>query len=113
MPTISFAALERGALDDVRTVFHLGACSSTTETDARLPDAQQRRVHPALAEWTLGRGARFVYASSAATYGALEGELDESIPLGRLRPLNMYGYSKHLFDLLCRAARLSAARGRA
>jgi ADP-L-glycero-D-manno-heptose 6-epimerase len=99
-----FAALERGALDDVRTVFHLGACSSTTEIDATYLMRNNVDYTRRLAEWTLGRGARFVYASSAATYGALEGELDESIPLGRLRPLNMYGYSKHLFD--CHAERL-------
>ena len=78
-----FATLERGALDDVRTVFHLGACSSTTETDASYLMRNNVDYTRRLAEWTLGRGARFVYASSAATYGALEGELDESVPLGR------------------------------
>ena len=52
-----------------------------------------------LAEAAIGRGVRFVYASSAATYGALENDLSESRPLESLRPLNMYAYSKHLFDL--------------
>jgi ADP-L-glycero-D-manno-heptose 6-epimerase len=94
-----FPTIERGALDEVRTVFHLGACSSTTETDASYLMRNNVEFSRRLAEWTLARGARFVYASSAATYGALEGELSESIPLERLRPLNMYGYSKHLFDL--------------
>ena len=92
-------ALERGALDDVRTVFHLGACSSTTETDASFLIRNNFALTRQLAEWSLRRGARFVYASSAATYGALEGDLSESIDLATLRPLNMYGYSKHLFDL--------------
>ena len=93
-----FAALERGALDEVHTVFHLGACSSTTETDASYLMRNNVDYTRRLAAWALGRGARFLYASSAATYGALEGELDETIPLDQLRPLNMYGYSKHLFD---------------
>jgi ADP-L-glycero-D-manno-heptose 6-epimerase len=94
-----FPAIERGALDGVRTVFHLGACSSTTESDASYLMRNNVEYSRRLAEWTLGHGARFVYASSAATYGALEGELSETIPLDRLRPLNMYGYSKQLFDL--------------
>ena len=92
-------ALERGALDDVRTVFHLGACSSTTETDASFLVRNNFELTKQLAAWTLAHGARFVYASSAATYGALEGDLAESIDLPALRPLNMYGYSKQLFDL--------------
>ena len=98
-------ALERGALDDVRTVFHLGACSSTTETDASFLVRNNLEVTKTLAEWSIGRNVRFVYASSAATYGALEGDLSESVDLATLRPLNMYGYSKHLFD------RYAARRG--
>ena len=52
-----------------------------------------------LAEWALQHGIRFVYASSAATYGALEGTLSDRMDIRALRPLNMYGYSKQLFDL--------------
>jgi ADP-L-glycero-D-manno-heptose 6-epimerase len=53
-----------------------------------------------LAEWALGRGTRFVYASSAATYGdGSAGMDDKSEDISKLRPLNLYGYSKHLFDL--------------
>src|SRR5690606_5718803 len=53
-----------------------------------------------LAEWSLSRGTRFIYASSAATYGdGAEGMDDRMEDLTRLRPLNMYGYSKQLFDL--------------
>jgi ADP-L-glycero-D-manno-heptose 6-epimerase len=92
-------AIERGALDEVRTIFHLGACSSTTETDASFLVRNNFELTKRLAEWSLQRRARFVYASSAATYGALEGDLSESIELSTLRPLNMYGYSKHLFDV--------------
>jgi ADP-L-glycero-D-manno-heptose 6-epimerase len=93
------AAIERGALSEVRTIFHLGACSSTTETDASYLVENNFAFTKMLADWACARGIRFVYASSAATYGALEGDLSEGVPLASLRPLNMYAYSKHLFDL--------------
>jgi len=84
--------------NDVATVFHLGACSSTTETDASYLIRNNFEFTKVLAHFALNGGRRFVYASSAATYGALERDLSESRPLHCLRPLNMYGYSKHLFD---------------
>ncbi len=84
---------------DVQTCFHLGACSSTTETDAGYLMRNNFQYTKQVAEWALNAGVRFVYASSAATYGALENDLTETRPLGNLRPLNMYAYSKHLFDL--------------
>jgi ADP-L-glycero-D-manno-heptose 6-epimerase len=92
-------AIERGALNETTTVFHLGACSSTTEIDASYLVRNNFEATKTLAGWACARGARFVYASSAATYGGLEGYLSESVELASLRPLNMYGYSKHLFDL--------------
>jgi ADP-L-glycero-D-manno-heptose 6-epimerase len=92
------AAIARGTLDDVRTVFHLGACSSTTETDADWLMRNNTAYTRTLAEWAVERRVRFVYASSAATYGALEGTLSDEEDLARLRPLNMYAYSKQLFD---------------
>ena len=87
-------------LQDVSAVFHLGACSSTTETDAAYLIRNNFQYTAKLAEWALRHHPqrRFVYASSAATYGALESGLSESIDLASLRPLNMYGYSKQLFD---------------
>jgi ADP-L-glycero-D-manno-heptose 6-epimerase len=85
-------------LEDVRTVFHLGACSATTETDAAYLVHNNYEYTKKLAAWCLEHEARFVYASSAATYGGLEEGLNEMRPLHSLRPLNMYGYSKHLFD---------------
>lgn len=88
-----------GILEGVSTVFHLGACSSTTESDAAYLIRNNFEYTKRLAAWSLARGARFVYASSAATYGALETDLSETRDLHSLRPLNMYGYSKHLFDL--------------
>jgi ADP-L-glycero-D-manno-heptose 6-epimerase len=92
-------AIEGTALDRVQTVYHLGACSSTTETDAAFLMRNNYEYTKALAEWAVRRNIRFVYASSAATYGALEGDLAEDVELPSLRPLNMYAYSKHLFDL--------------
>ncbi len=98
-PEALLRAIERGTLDHVRTVLHLGACSSTTETDAAFLLRNNTEYTRQLAEWALARQVRLVYASSAATYGALEGTLSERADLASLRPLNMYGYSKHLFDL--------------
>ncbi len=83
---------------DIRAVFHLGANSSTTETDASHLIENNFEYSKTLARFALEGGRRFLYASSAATYGASEESLPESSPLENLRPLNMYGYSKHLFD---------------
>ena len=88
-----------GLLSDVRSVIHLGACSATTETDGRFLIENNFNYTKMLAEWALQRGVRFAYASSAATYGALEGRVSEDLDITSLRPLNMYGYSKQLFDL--------------
>ena len=90
---------DRDLPTDIHTVFHLGACSSTTETDAAYLVRNNFEYTKKLAHWCMRRNARFIYASSAATYGALETDLSESRDLHSLRPLNMYGYSKHMFDL--------------
>lgn len=81
-------------------VFHLGACSATTEKNAAYLADNNYGYTKELAAWSLAQGARFIYASSAATYGdGAQGMDDKDENLSRLRPLNMYGYSKHLFDL--------------
>ena len=85
-------------LDDIETVYHLGACSATTEKDSAFLMRNNFEYTKTLAHWALETGARFVYASSAATYGAREDDFREDLPIDSLRPLNMYGYSKHLFD---------------
>jgi ADP-L-glycero-D-manno-heptose 6-epimerase len=95
-------AVDPDAFGDVGTVFHLGACSSTTEKNASYLIANNVRRSQEIARWALERGARFVYASSAATYGAREDDMREDLDPSSLRPLNMYGYSKHLFDLWLR-----------
>jgi ADP-L-glycero-D-manno-heptose 6-epimerase len=94
---------EPDAFGKIATVFHLGACSATTEKDASYLIANNVRRSQEIARWALARGARLVYASSAATYGALESDMREDLRPHSLRPLNMYGYSKHLFDLWLRA----------
>jgi ADP-L-glycero-D-manno-heptose 6-epimerase len=90
--------------DDVTTVFHLGACATTTETDAAYLIRNNFEYTKTLAHFALERGRRFLYASSAATYGSLEAILSETLALESLRPLNMYAYSKHLFDCYAQRA---------
>ena len=83
-----------------RAVIHLGACSATTETDADYLLDNNYRTTRDICEWCLERDVRFVYASSAATYGDGDrGYSDDDASTPALRPLNMYGYSKHMFDL--------------
>jgi len=90
---------EGSTFGDVLTVFHLGACSSTTESDADYLVRNNFGYTKKLAHWTHDQQARLVYASSAATYGSLEADLSDEADLHELRPLNAYAYSKHLFDL--------------
>ena len=93
-------ALHQDTLEKVDAVFHMGACSSTTETDASYLADNNYRFTRELCEWCLRNDVRFIYASSGATYG--DGSLgysDDDEMTGKLKPLNMYGYSKHMFDL--------------
>lgn len=80
-------------------ILHLGACSSTTETDASYLIENNFEYTKILAEEALRRGTRFLYASSAATYGDGAYGYDDQGPIQSLKPLNMYGYSKQMFDL--------------
>lgn len=81
-------------------LFHLGACSSTTETDADLLMRNNFAYSRSLAVWALRRNIRFIYASSAATYGDGERGYDDAAGgLGSLEPRNKYAFSKHAFDL--------------
>ena len=82
-------------------IVHMGAVSATTETDVDL--IVERNIRATLNLWTYAteRQARFVYASSAATYGdGAQGFVDDDSPeaLARLKPLNAYGWSKHVVD---------------
>ncbi|MCQ2377716.1 MAG: ADP-glyceromanno-heptose 6-epimerase [Victivallaceae bacterium] len=94
--------LRRGALDGKKIdgIFHLGACSSTTERDASYLVDNNFVYTTELAHFAVGHRIRMVYASSCATYGdGSQGYRDDESAIEKLRPLNMYGYSKQLFDL--------------
>jgi len=93
-------ALRNDTLGKVDTVFHLGANSSTTEKNASYLVENNYRFTRELCEWCLHHEVRFIYASSAATYG--DGSLgysDSDDVTPTLKPLNMYGWSKQMFDL--------------
>jgi ADP-L-glycero-D-manno-heptose 6-epimerase len=90
---------DRVVFSDAKAVVHMGACSSTTERDSAYLMRNNYEYTRELATWSLANDVRFIYASSAATYGdGSNGMADGIENLGALRPLNMYGYSKHLFD---------------
>jgi ADP-L-glycero-D-manno-heptose 6-epimerase len=84
----------------IKAVVHLGACSSTTELDADFLMKNNFHYSRDICRYALDSGARFIAASSAATYGdGSSGFSDDPAMLSFLQPLNIYGYSKHLFDL--------------
>ncbi|HEV7969143.1 MAG TPA: ADP-glyceromanno-heptose 6-epimerase [Candidatus Acidoferrales bacterium] len=93
--------LASGSLGNLDCIFHLGACSSTTETNEKYLRENNYEYSRTLAEWALQAGVRFVYASSAATYGDGSAGMNDSDPsqLERLCPLNLYGQSKQWMDL--------------
>lgn len=103
-----FLAGNAGQID---VVVHMGAISSTTERDVDLVMRTNFQLPQELWRWCARNDSRFVYASSAATYGdGAVGFDDDETALARLRPLNPYGWSKHLFD---RWVQRSLAAGRA
>lgn len=85
---------------DIEAIIHMGACSSTTERNADYLWENNNGYTGLLAEWAIDRGIRFIYASSAATYGdGSQGFSDDHDKISKLKPINMYGYSKQVFDL--------------
>ena len=94
-------AIRRNTLSGpVEGIIHMGACSSTTEKDADFLMANNTAFSIEVCRFALERGARFINASSAATYGnGAQGFSDAPDRIRTLKPLNMYGYSKQLFDL--------------
>src|SRR5947207_2987433 len=88
--------------DEVEAIFHLGAISATTETDADLMIANNLNYSIALWRWCAAAKKPLIYASSAATYGDGAAGFDDGGGIEafkRLRPLNLYGWSKHAFDI--------------
>ena len=85
----------------IRAIFHLGAISATTESNADLIVANNFNLSLALFAWCTRNHVRIIYASSAATYGDGDQGFDDictPAALSLLQPLNAYGWSKHLFD---------------
>ena len=97
IPRMGSSALGRFDL-----VLHMGACSATTERNAAFLARNNYQFTKELASCALAASSRFVYASSAATYGNGDAGMSDDASLANLRslrPLNMYGYSKQMFDL--------------
>jgi len=92
--------IKENKIPSVERVVHMGACSSTIFSNRRYYIENNYEYSQALAEWSVGKKAKFLYASSAATYGAGEFGYDDSDETTfKLKPLNFYGESKQLFDL--------------
>ena len=94
--------MEQGSFDEgIDCIIHLGACTNTTERDADYLFENNYHYSVKLAVHCLNHDIRFIYASSAATYGMGECGYSDSV-FDPLRPMNMYGFSKHIFDLWVR-----------
>jgi ADP-L-glycero-D-manno-heptose 6-epimerase len=93
---------------DISIIYHLGAISTTTEKDADLIMDMNFKFSKALFDWSAIHNKRFIYASSAATYGngshGFQDAEDEQA-LSQFVPLNVYAWSKHLFDRYCAAVK--------
>lgn len=86
--------------NQVRAIIHMGACSATTEKNVEFLMRNNYRYSVELADYALRHNIRFIYASSAATYGdGALGYSDANDVTPTLHPLNPYGYSKHIFDV--------------
>ncbi|MGI4812636.1 MAG: ADP-glyceromanno-heptose 6-epimerase [Janthinobacterium lividum] len=91
--------LQRGEFGNVRAIFHEGACSDTMESDGRYMMENNFRFSRAVLEYCLAKRVPLFYASSAAVYGGSERFVEER---QYEKPLNVYGYSKFLFDQIVR-----------
>ncbi len=95
--------LVSGKLGKIDSIIHMGADSSTTQMDMSYLVKNNFEYTKTLAEYCVSKGTRFIYASSAATYGdGNDGYLDDDSKLENLRPLNPYGFSKQMFDIWAR-----------
>jgi ADP-L-glycero-D-manno-heptose 6-epimerase len=99
-----------GELDEIDAIFHQGACAVTTEWDGRYMMETNYRYSVALYDYCAEEGVPLIYASSAAVYGASTAFKESD--RGAERPLNVYGYSKLLFDDYVRRRRAQRGRGR-
>ncbi len=94
------SSLSAARMKDIKAIVHLGASASTTETDVDMLMENNTRYTLALCDYALSNKIRFIYASSAATYGdGSQGYSDEHASAPKLLPLNPYGFSKQMADL--------------
>lgn len=95
--------VEKKSTSKIDAIFHMGACSDTTEMNTEYLEENNYQYSKLLARWAADTHIRFIYASSAATYGdGSKGFSDDEEKIGQLQPLNPYGRSKQLFDLWAR-----------
>ncbi len=95
-----FEKIEKGYFKEVSAIIHLGACSDTTVKNLQFLYLNNYKYSQKLALFSLENNIQFIYASSAATYGdGSIGFSDDEELLPKLKPLNPYGFFKHLFDL--------------
>jgi ADP-L-glycero-D-manno-heptose 6-epimerase len=99
LPKDDLAHFLRSNVRDVESVIHMGACSDTTATDRDFMMRNNFEYTRTLWDWCAQHGKRFVYASSAATYGDGSAGYDDESDPHIFKPLNLYGESKQLFDL--------------
>lgn len=100
IPIASLFDWLKGREAGIGAFIHLGACSDTLEQNTAFLEENNTAYTRRLAEYALQHGHRFIYASSAATYGdGTQGFSDDHTLLPTLQPLNLYGKSKHRFDL--------------
>lgn len=91
--------LQTNKIKDVDLIIHMGACSSTTEKNAEYLMQNNFKYSKKLYDWCIENKCRMIYASSAATYGnGSQGYTDDETKIDLLKPYNMYGYSKKIFD---------------
>ncbi|HRF65917.1 MAG TPA: ADP-glyceromanno-heptose 6-epimerase [Ignavibacteria bacterium] len=93
--------VQKGAINyKVDSIYHMGACSSTTENNMEYLIENNVEYSKSLGKWCLSNNAKYIYASSAATYGSGENGFDDDIDtIPSLKPLNKYGLSKQMFDM--------------
>jgi len=107
IPPSELFSFLKGREKEIRAIIHLGACSDTLEKNGVFLMENNYRYTVRLADYALENDIRFIYASSAATYGdGALGFSDDHERLSELRPLNLYGFSKHLFDLWAKKQRV-------
>lgn len=95
---------------DIDAIIHMGACSSTTETDFDYLWLNNVEYSKKLWRFSMEQGAQFIYASSAATYGDGSNGFNDEACIETLRPLNGYGYSKQVFDLWVKKQPISSSQ---